>query len=137
MTEGPTTMNGPLHSDGATVEDREMVAYFSTPEAARSARQALIDAGVEPTQIEIADHAANSAQVQSAIAPADPGILGRLREAVLPEDSQTATRTAIRDDDAVLTLRPTPDQVETAVGILKAANPSRFDADLELWRNAG
>jgi hypothetical protein len=34
-------------------------------------------------------------------------------------------------------LRPTRDQVETAVDILKEASPSRFDADIELWQNAG
>jgi hypothetical protein len=137
MTEGPTTMNGPLHSDDATVDDRAMLAYFSTPAEAQAAKQALIDAGIEASRIDVADHAVESTQVQAATTQADPGILGRLREAILPEDSQTATRAAIRDDDAVLTLRPTRAQVEIAVGVLKAAKPSRFDADLELWRNAG
>jgi hypothetical protein len=137
MTEGPTTENGPLHSDEATVEDREMVAYFSTPAAAQAAKQSLIEAGFKAGQIDVVDHAAGSAQIQAATQPADPGIIGRLREAVLPDDSQTATRVALRDDDAVLTLRPTREQVETAVAILKGAEPSHFDADLELWRNAG
>jgi hypothetical protein len=137
MTEGPTTMNGPLHSDDATVDDRAMLAYFSTPAEAQAAKQALIDAGIEAGRIDVADHAAESAQVQSATTQADPGILGRLREAILPEDSQTATRAAIREDDAVLTLRPTRAQVEIAVGVLNAAKPNRFDADLELWRIAG
>jgi hypothetical protein len=137
MTEGPTTMNGPLHADDASVDDRAMLGYFSTPAEAQAAKQALIDAGIEANRIEVADHAADSAQVQSTTTPADPGILGGLREAILPEDSQTTTRAAIRDDDAVLTLRPTRAQVEIAVSVLRAAKPSHFDADLELWRNAG
>jgi hypothetical protein len=137
MTKGPTTVNGPLHTDDAAMDDRAMVAYFPSPAAAQSARQALMDAGIAPGQIDIAEHAADSTLVQSAREPADPGILGRLREAVLPEDSQGATRSAIRNDEALLTLRPTREQVEVAVEILKAAKPSHFDADLELWRNAG
>ena len=78
-----------------------------------------------------------SSEVQAATRPADPGILGQLREAILPEDSETATRAAVRNDEAVLTLRPLPEEVEMAVSVLKEAKPSHFDADLELWRNAG
>ena len=137
MTDGPTTMNGPLHTDEATVDDRAMVATFSTPAAAQAAKQSLIDAGLDADRIAITDHAAGSAQVQAVTQPADAGILGRLREAILPEDSENATRAAVRNDDAVLTLRPLPGEVEMAVSVLKAAKPSHFDADLELWRNAG
>ena len=137
MTDGPTTMNGPLHTDEATVDDRAIVASFATPTAAQAAKQSLIEAGIDAGRIAIVDHAAGSARIQSATQPADPGILGRIREAILPEDSETATRAAMRSDDAVLTLRPLPGEVEAAVRILKASNPSHFDADLELWRNAG
>ncbi len=137
MTDGPTTMNGPLHTDEATVDDRAMVATFSTPAAAQAAKQSLIESGIAADRIAIIDHAADSAQTQGAITPADPGILGRLREAILPDDSERATRAAVRNDDAVLTVRPLPSEVEMAVGVLKAAKPSHFDADLELWRNAG
>ena len=58
MTNGPTTMNGPLHTDQATLDDRAMVATFSTSAAALAAKQALIDAGVAADRIEIVEHAA-------------------------------------------------------------------------------
>jgi hypothetical protein len=136
MTDGPTTMNGPLHTDEANLDDRAMVASFSTSAAALAAKQTLIDAGVASDRIDIVEHAAGSPEAQAVTSPADPGILGRLREAILPEDSERLTRAAVRNDDAVLTLRPLPSEVEMAVGVLKAAKPSHFDADLELWRNA-
>ena len=136
MTEGPTTMNGPLHSDDATLDDRAMMASFATPEAAEAAKQALIEAGIDAGRIGIIAHAAGSEAVQAATAPADDSIVGRIREAILPEDSEAATRAASRNDDAVLTLRPLPAEVETAVRVLQAAKPTRFDADLERWRNA-
>ena len=136
MTDGPTTMNGPLHTDEATVDNRAMVAAFATPAAAQAAKLSLIDAGIAADRIAIIDHAAGSAQAQAATQPADPSILGRLREAIMPEDSERATRAAVRNDDAILTLRPMPEEVEMAVSVLKAAKPSHFDADFELWRNA-
>jgi hypothetical protein len=137
MTDGPTTMNGPLHTDDANLDDRAMVASFATPDAAHAARQALVDAGIDAGRITIADHAAGNADIERVTKPADEGILGRIREAILPEDSETATRAALRNDDAVLTLRPLKQEVETAVRVLQAAKPSHFDADLERWRNAG
>ena len=137
MTDGPTTMNGPLHTDEATLDDRAMAASFATPDAARAAQQALIDAGIDAARISIVEHAAGSPGIQQAAVPRDPGIIGRIREAILPEDSESATRAALRNDDAVLTLRPLPGEVEIAVRVLQAAKPSHFDADLERWRNAG
>ena len=53
----------------------------------------------------------------------------------MPDDSTTALRDAAANDETVLTLRPAADQVESAIGILQAANPHHFDAALERWRN--
>jgi hypothetical protein len=136
MTDGPTTMNGPLHTDAANLDDRAMVASFATPEAARAARDALINAGIDASRISVVDDAAGDAGVQAAAQPADRSIIGRIREAVLPEDSETGTRAAARNNEALLKLRPLPQEVETAVQVLQAAKPSHFDADLERWRNA-
>lgn len=137
MSDTPTTENGPLHTHEATLDDRAMTASFATPEAAHSAKQALVGAGIDAGRIELTEHAASSAAVQEAVKPADDSIIGRIREAVLPDDSEQATRAALRNDDAILVLRPLPEEVETAIRILQAAKPTRFDADLERWRNAG
>ena len=138
MTDGPTTINGPLHTPEADIGDRAMTASFATPAEAQAARQALIDAGIAADRITLAEHAAESPAVQEAMRPADSGsIVGRIREAILPDDSQTGTRDAARNDDAILNVRPSKEEVETAVRVLEAAKPRMFDADLERWRNAG
>lgn len=136
MSDGPTTMNGPLHTDEADLGDRAIVASFATPQAAQSALQALVESGIDAGRITIVDHAASSPDAPAATQPADGGILGRLREAILPDDSTIATRAAVQNDEAVLTLRPLAHEVENAVRILQAAKPSHFDAELERWRNA-
>lgn len=136
MTEGPTTMNGPLHTDEADLGDRAIVASFATPQDAKAAQDALTNAGIDAARITIMDHAAGSPSAQAATQPADQGILGRLREAILPEDSENATRAAVQNDEAILALRPLPHEVENAVRILQASHPTHFDADLERWRNA-
>ena len=137
MSDGPTTMNGPLHTPEADLGDRLMTASYATPAAAQAARQMLIDAGIPAERVMVADHAAAAPEVQSATNAPDQGILGRLREAVLPDDSQTATHSAMRNDDAMLQVRPLKNEVEVAVQVIEASNPSRFDADLERWRNNG
>lgn len=135
MSDGPTTMNGPLHTPEADLGDRLMTASYATAAAAQVARQMLIDAGIAAERVTVADHAATTPEVQQSTAAPDQGILGRIREAVLPDDSQTATHAAIRSDDAILQVRPSPEEVEVAVQTIQASNPARFDADLERWRN--
>jgi hypothetical protein len=137
MTDGPTTMNGPLHTDQANLDDRAIVATFATADAAAAAYRALMEAGIDSARVNVTDHAADDPAVQGVRRPADDSIIGRIREAVLPEDSETATRAALRHDDAIVTVRPLREEVETVVRVLEAAKPTHFDAALERWRNAG
>ncbi|MGI3779106.1 MAG: hypothetical protein ACRYGC_17590 [Janthinobacterium lividum] len=135
MTQGPTTENGPLHTPEATLDDRSMTATFRSMADAESARAALLAAGFADGSVTLAGGA--SGGVQHAVAAPDQSLLGRLREAVLPDDSTTALRDAASNDETVLTLRPEAAQVEDAIRIIQAANPHHFDAALERWRNAG
>ncbi len=118
MAEGPTTVNGPLHAPEATVNDRLISATFATAGDADLARDRLVQAGIAAAE-----------------KPADRGLIATIREAVSPEDSNTAFRDAARNDDAILELRPLPEEVEMAVQLIQASNPTHFDADLERWRN--
>jgi len=136
MPDEPTTMNGPLHTAEADLGDRLMTASYATPTEAYQARERLIAAGIAAGRIVVADHSAASPEIQAATAPPDDGLLGRIREAVLPEDGLTATRAAFRRDDAILQVRPLPGEVELAVRTIQATKPARFDAALERWRNA-
>ena len=131
MTKGPTTSNGPL--DEAMLADRSITASFADLAAARAARDALIAAGIDGDRVDLADQTG----IDSAPPQADPGLFGRIRDMALPDDGETALRSAIHHDETILTLRPLPAEVERAVTILAAASPSHFDADLERWRNAG
>ena len=135
MTQGPTTENGPLHTPEATLEDRSMTATFRSMADAESARSALLAAGFADGSVVLSGGA--SAGVQHAVEAPDQSLLGRLREAVMPDDSTTALRDAASNNEAVLTLRPEAAQVEDAIRIIQAASPHHFDADLERWRNAG
>ncbi len=137
MAEGPTTINGVLHAPEASLDDREMTASFATPAAADAARQQLIAAGIAAERITLAGQATATPQQQADANPPDASIFGRIRQTVLPDDGNNALRAAAHDGDAVLTLRPLKAEVEMAVGILRAASPTHFDADLELWRNLG
>ena len=75
--------------------------------------------------------------MQAALQPKDQGIVARIRETILPDDSSAATINAVKQHEAILELRPTKEEVDLAVKIIEGSNPSRFDADLERWRNAG
>ena len=137
MTDGPTTMNGPLHTSEATINDREMIASFATPDQAAAVRQQLIQAGIAADRVCVTDHATNDTTARQAGKPADDTLIGRVREAILPDDGAKSTLAAVQNDDAILTLKPLPEEVEMAVSIIEKAGPSHFDADLERWRNAG
>jgi hypothetical protein len=134
MTQGPTTENGPLHDPAVTLDDRSMTATFRTRAEAEAARSTLLAAGFAEASIVLAGQGDG---LQHAVEAPDQSLFGRLREAVLPDDSTTALRDAAARDETVLTLRPAAGQVEAAVQILQAANPHHFDAALERWRNAG
>ena len=134
MTQGPTTENGPLHDPATTLEDRSMTATFRSRAEAEAARSSLLAAGFAEGSIVLAGQGAG---LQHAVEAPDQSLLGRLREAVLPDDSTTALRDAAARDETVLTVRPSAAQVETAVQVLQAANPHHFDAALERWRNSG
>jgi hypothetical protein len=135
MTEGPTTMNGPLHTPNVAMDDRLISATFANQAAAHAAQARLVAAGVAEARVAVSSNAAHDPAAKAASVHADGGLFARIREAVLPEDSERQHRDAVRNDDAILEVRPTAGQVEQVVSILEASNPSSFDAGLERWRN--
>jgi hypothetical protein len=137
MADSPTTENGPLHTPDATLDDRLMRATFATPSDAQSARERLIEGGMAADRVNIIENAAESPGVRDTLQPKDQGVWARVRETILPDDSNTATADAARHGEAILELRPTKEEVEFAVRIIKDCNPTHFDASLERWRNSG
>jgi hypothetical protein len=134
MAQGPTTENGPLHDPAVTLDDRSMTATFRSRAEAEAARSALLAAGFAEDSIVLAGQ---DTTLEHAVEAPDQSLFGRLREAILPDDSTTALRDAVAHDETVLTLRPAAEQVETAIKVIQAASPHHFDAALERWRNAG
>ncbi len=132
MAEGPTTMNGPLHTDEASLSDREITAYFASADQARTVQQALIAAGIPADRIAVSTTSADAAH----LAPADQTIIGKIRETILPDDSQRATRDAVASGDTRLVVVPSVETVDQVVDIIQAGKPHHFDADLERWRNS-
>ena len=137
MAEGPTTVNGPLHAPEATVNDRLISATFATADDANAAREKLMRAGIAADRVAVGGDVGAARPGGAAERPADRGIIATVREMLSPEDSNTAMRDAARHDDAILELRPLPEEVEMAVQLIQASNPTHFDADLERWRNKG
>jgi hypothetical protein len=137
LTDSPTTENGPLHTTEATLDNRMIRATFASSSDAQAARTRLIQGGMAPDRVNVVDSAAESPGVQANLQPADKGVVARVREAILPDDSNTATINAAKHNEAVLELHPTKEEVEFAVRIIEESNPSHFDARLERWRNAG
>ena len=132
MAEGPTTFNGPLHDDAASVDTREIVAFFKTEAEAAQTRDALLADGVDQARVTIRPAAATT----SGLAPADDTLLGHIREAILPDDSTRATRAAADAHEVMLVVVPGADDADQIVARIQAGKPSRFDADLERWRNS-
>ena len=135
--QSPTTMNGPLHTPEANIDDRLMRASYASASDAEAARNLLIQNGIAADRISLVQNAADSAGVQAALQPKDTGVIAKVRDALLPDDSNMATAKAAKNSDAILEIRPTKEEVEMAVRIIESSNPSHFDASLERWRNAG
>lgn len=137
MAEGPTTVNGPLHTPEATVDDRLISATFASTADADAVRERLVQAGIAPDRVAVGGNVGAARGTGAAERPADRGLIATVREMLSPEDSNTAFRDAARNDDAILELRPLPGEVEMAVQLIQAGNPTHFDAELERWRNKG
>ncbi len=135
MTEGPTTMNGPLHTPNVALDDRLISATFASSEAALLARQRLIGAGIAEDRVLVGSEAERDRGVAESTEPSDQNLIGCIREAIVPEDSERQKRAAVSHDDALLEVRPPTELVEIAVQIIEQSSPKRFDADLERWRN--
>ncbi len=132
MAEGPTTFNGPLHDDAASLDARKVTAFFATRAQADATRDALVSNGIEATCVTVSDASAEAAKLE----PADDTLIGKIREAVLPDDGQRASRAAVKDNLVMLTVVPDATNGERIVDIIQAGKPTRFDAELERWRNA-
>ena len=132
MATGPTILNGPLHTDEVSLSDRKITAYFASAAEAKATQDALLAAGIPSDRISLADATVEAGN----LAPADDTIVGRIREAIFPDDSQSATHKAVSEGDVMLTVWPELEHTDRAIGIIQAGKPSHFDADLERWRNS-
>ncbi|WP_158745661.1 hypothetical protein [Acidisphaera sp. L21] len=132
MTQGPTTINGPLHTPEADTGAQRVVAYFANRQHAEATRFALIDAGISEGQISVLEVRAERIDLE----PTDKSLIGQIREALLPDDGQTGKRDAIADNDVVLRVWPQDGEADRIVDIIQASNPHHFDPALERWRNS-
>jgi len=130
----PTTMNGPLHTAEIDRSDRRITALFDGESEAGAARHKLAAAGIADDRITVEKAAENTAIVASSHAP-DHGVIGKIRDAVLADESTNVQRRALADGSYVLNVKADPSDTETVVGILQGCNPRNFDARLERWRN--
>ena len=136
VDDGPTTMNGPLSRAPQSVQERMISAEFADRAAGDHARTALLGAGIEASRIAV-DHATDIPEITAQSRAADRTLLATLREAVVPDEITVAARGAIDRGAAIVRVTPALEQVEIVVRTLQACHPSKFDADLERWRNNG
>lgn len=130
----PTTMNGPLHTADIDRSDRRITALFDAEPAAAQARDKLIAAGIASARMPVEKAVENTEMVANTRAP-DQGVIGKMRDVLLPDEGTKIQRDAVAHGSYVLNIKADPSDTEAVVGILQRCNVRNFDARLQRWRN--
>ena len=136
MDDKPTIENGPLHDPETTLGDRRIVVFYDDADQAGRARKVLIQAGVEEGRIEVNARAEGDDEIAASACLPDRSLVGRLRDALVPDETTKLPREAIRDGQAIMAIVPRPEDTDRIVAIVETTHPRHFDARLERWRNS-
>lgn len=126
--------------------DNQIVAVFEDQAAAERARDALTQAGIPQSAIEVVGHVAGDAVPGQSRAEDRGGakqsvgdsILGAFMSLFTPEHEHHSLAHAVERGHAMLVVTPTGDMDRHAlIQALEKAGPIDFDAKLAEWRQAG
>ena len=121
--------------------DNQIVAVYENRAQAEAARDALLNAGIPQTAIEVLDRTSgDAAPGESRIEDRnqDEGFWGAIKSLFVPDDEYNAYHHAIGRGHAMVLVMPTGNMDRSRViQVLEASGPLDFDAKLEEWRQAG
>jgi len=121
--------------------DNQIVAVYENRTQAEAARDALLNAGIPQTAIEVLDRTSGDATLgESRIEDRnqDEGFWGAIKSLFVPEEDYDAYHHAIGHGHAMVVVMPTADMDRhRVIETLEASGPLDFDAKLAEWRQAG
>ena len=129
----------PTQTTGTTPmgQEHHVVAMFETYDQARSARDRLAQAGVQPNEMDILDRNAEPSDASFTYEHTEEGVWGAIKRFFMPESDVHHYAEGWQRGHAMLVVRPRPEQRERVIEILEQSNPIDFDARTEEWRQAG
>jgi uncharacterized protein (TIGR02271 family) len=121
--------------------DNQIVAVFEDRAAAQRAADALVEAGIPQSAIQVLDRTAGDAAAGTTRAEdrnQDEGFWGAVKRLFAPEEDYHAYGHAIDRGHAMVMVTPTADMDRhRAIEVLERSDPIDFDAKLAEWRQSG
>ena len=140
-TRSDALNNAAAHDSGLydpNTHDNQIVALYDTMAEANSAKQALVNAGVEGGSIQVMDKSADSMAGGVDYESGNQGIWGAIKSLFVPDEEAHAYSHAIDKGHAMVVVSPNrTSNREQIIHVLEGTNPIDFDAKLEEWRQSG
>jgi len=122
----------------AATASNQVVAMFANYEEAVAARTALLDAGVDRSQIEILDRSAAEDDTSFRYDRNDEGFWAGIKNFFMPEDESHLYAEGIHRGHSLLVVRGTPGEPQDRViALLEARDPLDVETRAAEWREAG
>lgn len=120
------------------VHDNQIVALYETRADAESARQKLLDAGIDNAALRVMDKEADTMAGGVDYDAGDQGLWGSIKSLFVPDEDAHGYRHAIGVGHAMLVVTPSVTaNREQIIDLLEATNPLDFDSKLAEWRQSG
>jgi len=124
--------------------DNQIVAVYENRAQAEAARDALLNAGIPQTAIEVLDQTSGDAAPGASriedrnTGMQDEGFWGAIKNLFAPDEDYTAYHHAIHRGHAMVLVVPNANMDRhRVIEVLEASGPIDFDAKLEQWRQSG
>ena len=113
-------------------QTHQLIAMYENFDAARRARDQLLAAGLEETEVDM--RAADQGRTDPGYGPADDGFWEAIRLFLVPGDEGDYSE-AVRRGHVMLIVRPKPEHRQKALELLCQSYAIDFDARLAEWRS--
>ncbi len=117
--------------------EHQIVAMFDTYAQARSAREALVSAGVPTSAIDLLDREGDVSDTNFTYERTDEGFWGAIKRLFVPEEDAPSYAEGVRRGHALLVVRPEGTQRERVIAVLEQQNPVDLDTRESEWRSSG
>jgi len=114
---------------------RTIIAVFDTPDAARNARDSLLDLDIERERISIVDQSSSEFSTQSDTHRG--GFWAHVKQMFMPDEDRATLDESLRRGSCVLTATVDDDRVDAAIMCLERAGAIDLDEREAQWRSQG